>query len=167
MFSTLYITLALNAAEDAVDWDIMVPPRGPAGRFTRVTFDGISLNARTTPEKKEAGWRFIKFLLTEPAQKRIAESGRGVPVREDFAWKYLVRPDTPMREEVVLEAMEYGRLTPITPKYLEIYNACEPVLFHLMAGTKTPEEAVAIMKPRVNKALRDELEKWGPPEKDP
>jgi multiple sugar transport system substrate-binding protein len=167
MQSTGYITQVLDAAEDAVDWEMVVPPAGPGGRYTRVTWDGISLNARTSREKKEAGWRFIRFLLSEPTQAMVAESGRGIPVREDFAWKYLVRADTEAREEVQLLATGYGRLTPITPKFLEIFNATNPDLLGLSSGTKTPEQAVASMKPKVNKALRDELERWGPPPERP
>ncbi len=161
-----YIMITLESVKDAMEWDMVIPPAGPRGhRFTRVTWDGISINRHTTPEKKEAAWRFIKYLLSEDGQRLIGESGRAIPVHEGDAWKYWPRPHTEAREEIAIEAIRYGRLTPITPKYLELRAGMVEDWRSLMFGTATPIEALARMEPKVNAILRDGVRKWGRPER--
>jgi multiple sugar transport system substrate-binding protein len=163
-----YVMATLKSAKDAMHWDVTVPPAGPNGlRYTRVTWDGISLNKNTSPEKKAAGWRFIKFLLSEEGQAMVGRSGRAFPVRRDYAEKYFVDPKSEAREEVALEATEYGRLTPMTPKFLELFNTVGSDLSALQFGSKTPAQVVAVLKPKVDKILSQGVKRWGPNTKKP
>ncbi len=157
-----YMMMLLDSVKDGMGWDVAPAPRGPTGlRYTRTTSDGVSINARTTPEKKEAAWRFIKFMLNEESQALVATSGRGMPVRRSHVLKYWCRDNTPVREEVALEAMDYGRLTPITPKFMSLKHAFAHGLDPLIFNLTTPEEAVRELKPAVNEVLRKEIERWG------
>jgi multiple sugar transport system substrate-binding protein len=157
-----YMMAVLQHVKGAMDWDVLLPPAGPDGqRYTRVTWDGISLNRSSSPAEKEAGWRFIKHIMSEEVQAMVGQSGRAFPVRREYVLKYWVRPDTDTREEVVLDAVDHARLTPITPKYLEIRNATEQEFRALIDNQITVDEALARMKPKVDKALREELAKWG------
>ncbi|MCX5757124.1 MAG: sugar ABC transporter substrate-binding protein, partial [Candidatus Hydrogenedentes bacterium] len=62
-----YMMITLDSVKGGMRWDVAHIPRGPHGdRYTRVSWDGISINART-PYKEQA-WRFIRFLLSEPCQ---------------------------------------------------------------------------------------------------
>ena len=136
-------------------------------RFTRVTWDGISINAHTTPEKKEIAWRFIKFMLSDEMQSIAGSAQRGLPVRYDVMEKTYVDPDTPAEEEIVLEAMNYGRLTPITPRYIELRDAMATELDVLNVvdlqdpdERLTPEETLPRIEPRVNAVLAKEIAQW-------
>ncbi|MCL4219554.1 MAG: extracellular solute-binding protein, partial [Candidatus Hydrogenedentes bacterium] len=162
----LYTIFALEAVppEDAMRWGVAHSPKGPGGeRYTRVSWDGISINSATTPEKKEAAWKFSKFLLTEEAQRVIAESGRGMPARKSCVTKYFVKEPNIEYKELAVEAIGYGRLTPITPKYLELRQAMDTEFDPLNQDKNPPpvEVAFARMEPKINKILAEELARWG------
>ncbi|MBI4557023.1 MAG: sugar ABC transporter substrate-binding protein [Candidatus Hydrogenedentes bacterium] len=157
----LFLMMTLVTHEhEGMRWGVAHMPVGPYGdRHTRVSWDGIAIN-KSTPYKEEA-WRFIKYVLSEPAQKLVGEMGRALPVRRDFALKYFVKPDTEAEEERALEATEYGKLTPITPKYMELREAMNMEFDMLNIGKITPKEALDRMEPKVDEVLRKELAKWG------
>jgi multiple sugar transport system substrate-binding protein len=157
-----YLTFILGSVKGGMDWGVAFVPKGPTGeRFTRVTCEGLSINANIPPERKEAGWRFIKFVLSEDIQALIGRMGRNMPVRRSDVLRYYVNPDTPYEEEKALEAMEHGRLTPITPRYVELRTAMNREFDKLKIGRTTVEAAVQAMKPEVDDILRREIEKWG------
>ena len=164
-----YMIPQLNRVkEGGMRWGLAHMPFGPYGdRWTRVTWDGISLNAGTTPEKKEAAWLFIKNFINDRNMARIGTAQRGVPIRRSMVLKYYVKPETPVREETVLEAMDYGRLTPITPRYLELRDAMDTEFAELNVAEVTPEdqrltpaEALARLEPKVNAVLDKEMADW-------
>ncbi|HEO70806.1 MAG TPA: extracellular solute-binding protein [Candidatus Hydrogenedentes bacterium] len=171
-----YMIPALNRVKDgAMRWGLAHMPFGPTGvRYTRITWDGISIYAHSTPEKKEIAWRLLKYFLKDEHQQFIGETQRGLPVRRKQAEEYYIDPDTPAVEEIVLEATEYARLTPITPRYQELRDAIQSELDRLefadVSGV-TPEEAMANLEPKVNKVLDKELAEWAaretPKEIDP
>lgn len=156
-----YMMMTLKSVKGGMNWGVAIPPSGPAGRFTRVTWDGICLNAASNPKEKDAGWRFIKHLLSAEGQAIVGRSGRAMPVRRGDVLKYWVQPDTPVEEELALEAIRYGRLTPITPKYHEIRTCTEQEFRALIDQKMTVDTALKRMKPKVDKALRQEVQKWG------
>ena len=163
VLSSSYLIGALNQVQDAMRWGIVHLPKGPGGdRYSRVTWDGISLNAHISPEKKEVGWAFIKHLLSDEAQERVAKTQRGFPVWKHMEGAY-VNPQTPVREETAVEATQHGRLTPITPRYQEIKLTADNVFFGLNTAEVTgitPEEALRELDIRVNAVLRKEMDDW-------
>lgn len=163
-----YMIPTLDRAEDAaMSWDVAPMPFGPRGdRYTRVTWDGISINAHTTPEKKEAAWRFIRHFLSPEMQALIGKSKR-LPVREPQVQSSYIDPATPVQEQIVLEATYYGRLTPITPRYLELRDAMASEFDLLNIADvfpehrrPTPEKALAAIEPKINRVLSKELADW-------
>ena len=155
-----YMMLTLEGVRDGMRWGTAAMPRGPYGdRYTRVSWDGISINART-PYKEQA-WRFIKYLLSEDAQALVGASGRNLPIRRADALKYFMHAETNEDARRAIDAVQYGKLTPITPKYLEIDQATRPLLERITLGKLKPKEALDQMEPKVNQALAEELAKWG------
>ncbi|MCP4646056.1 MAG: extracellular solute-binding protein [bacterium] len=159
-----YMVPTLNRVDDAMEWDLAPMPIGPYGdRHTRVTWDGISINARTTQDKKEAAWLFAKHLLSDEVQSFIGTTQRGLPVRRRFAEEDYVDPDTPAKEEVALAATDYGHLTPITPRYLDLRDAMASEFDRLNffeVDDITVEGAFARLGPKINKVLDKEVEDW-------
>jgi len=95
-----------------INWEIGHMPAGPAGPATRLTCDGIALWKES--KHKQEGWQFIRFLLSDYGQRRIASLDRGIPaIRRIASEPEFVRPDTPQTEERFLESMEYAHLQPI------------------------------------------------------
>jgi len=119
-----YMIPMLNRVHDAMRWNVAHIPVGPHGdRYTRVTWDGISINANAEPKQKEIAWRFLKHMLKDKAQTILGTTQRGLPLRKADALKYYVDPNTPAQEEIAIEACEYAKLTPITPRFLELRDA--------------------------------------------
>lgn len=166
-----YMIPTLNRVKDAMRWDVAHMPIGPHGdRYTRVTWDGISLNAHASPEMKEIGWRFIKLLLSDEIQRDIGGNQRGVPVRRKIAEETYPNPETPAREEVAIEAFDYGKLTPLTPRYLELRDAMQKVFDVLNTADARKEDTspalwIPKLEPLVNQVLEKDLEEWGAPPK--
>lgn len=157
-----YAIPMFGRAEGGMRWDIAHMPIGPYGdRYTRVTWDGISINAHTTTEKKEIAWKFIKYLLSDEWQTRIGELQRGLPIRREIAMKTYANPQTPVREEIAIEALEYGRLTPITARYQDLRDTMTADFNALNSAEATgakPLEVLARLEPKVNRVLEKELE---------
>jgi len=162
--SMSYMIPALNRVQDAMGWGIAHMPRGPQGlRYSRATWDGISIYAHTTPEKKEIAWRFIKFFLGDESQAHVGDIQRGIPVRRSIAMNHYVQADTPADENLALDAMDYARLTPITPRYQELYATFNMDLERLTfadVSHVTPKEILTGIEPKINRILKKELEEW-------
>ncbi len=169
----IYVTQTLGNVKGGMRWGMCRMPRGPTGKqYTRVSWDGISMNARMkgSPSevraKKEAAWLFLKYFLSEEGQRTIAKAGRGVPVVREYAWKYYVDPDTEVEEEVALEAMEKdGRLTPATTKFLAVRRAIDQPFQRMErenpAARGVPETILPEIEQRVNEVLASEPKDFG------
>lgn len=164
--SMSYMIPALNrvSPDEAMRWGIAPVPRGPRGdQYTRMTWDGISIYAKTTPEKKEIAWRFLKYFLKPEYQAILGETQRGLPLRRAAAEEHYVNPDTPAMEEIALEATAHARLTPITPRYQELRDAVTSGLERLDYAEATgakPPETMRLVADKVNLVLTKELADW-------
>lgn len=105
---------------EGVEWDVWHMPVGPTGeRWTRGTWDGLAIYRRSPI--KEAAWRFIRFATGREGQQHVARAGRAVPPRKSEAYSpAFLRPDTPQREELFLEAMRYFRVQRVPLKWAEM-----------------------------------------------
>ena len=162
--SMSYMIPALNRVQDGMRWGIMHMPLGPTGlRYSRATWDGISIYAHAAPEKKEIAWRFIKHFLSDESQALLGDMQRGMPVRRSIAMEHYVQAATPADEEIALDAMAYARLTPITPRYQELHDAfntdLERLTFADVSGV-TPEGILPDIEPKVNKVIEKDLAEW-------
>lgn len=93
-----YMIPALNRVDDVMRWGLAHIPAGPRGdRYSRVTWDGISIYAHAPPAKKELAWRFIKHLLNDDNQAALGDCQRGLPVRRKQALEHYIKPATPRR----------------------------------------------------------------------
>ncbi len=163
-----YMIPALNRVEGGMRWGMAHKPYGPYGqRYSRVTWDGISINAYTTPEKKEIAWRFLKHIISDEMQTYIGKTQRGFPVRRDLAFEHYIDADTPAREELALAATDYGRLTPITTRYIELRDTIDAEFLVLnVAETQdpesriTPQETLARLEHKINAVLDKEITNW-------
>lgn len=161
-----FMSQVLSDIKGGMRWGVCRMPRGPGGRYTRVTWDGISINAARPQPIKEIAWDFVKHLLSEESQKTIAYSGRGIPVIRDYALKYIENPETEVDEMQVIAAMEEdARLTPVTAKFLALRRAIDEQWRMLEredpATRRTPEEVIPEVARRVNEVMASELEAFG------
>ncbi len=168
-----YMIPTLNRVKDAMRWGVAPMPIGPHGdRYTRITWDGISISAHTTPRKKEIAWEFIKFFVSKKNQATIGKLQRGMPVRRPQTLANYINPETPAEEEIALEATKYGKLTPITPRFLQLRDVTRVEFGRLNLAEvtgATPEESFPRLGMEINRVLVRDAEDWaeklagGPP----
>ncbi len=159
-----YIIPELNRVRDGMRWGTALMPRGPTGlRYSRATWDGISIYSHASPEKKELAWRFVKYWLSDKSQALLGDMQRGIPIRRAIAEQHYVQAGTPADESLVIDAMQYARLTPITPRYQELHMAFNDDLSRLVfadVSGATPDTVIPALVPKVNQVLEKELAEW-------
>jgi len=100
-------------------WDVAPLPSGPAGPVTRVTWDCLAIPADAA--EPDAAWTFIRYVTGPEGQRLLARAGRSVPARiagqADF-----VRPDTPQREEVFINALRSARMQPLNEHWQAMHQ---------------------------------------------
>lgn len=147
-----YILSTLRDVE-AMSWDLAHMPTGPSGKASRVSWDGLAIYAKS--QHVETAWAFIKLVLSPEGQRAIGKLQRAVPVRRSSAWDSFVDPKTPQQEEKFLEAMSYGRLTPITTHYTEMHLTYGSDLERLALGTASVEEVLRVLDQKTNEILNE------------
>jgi ABC-type glycerol-3-phosphate transport system substrate-binding protein len=107
-----------------LDTDMVPFPKAVDGkRYTRETADGVGM-----PEggkQPEPAWTYIKWLASADGAKIFNKAGRAVPARRSAAnAPDFLRPDTPQHEDVIVKALDYSRLQPVTM----MFNDAEQVV---------------------------------------
>jgi multiple sugar transport system substrate-binding protein len=134
-----------------VHWDVVMPPRGPGGQWSRRTSDGITMWNRSR-HKREA-WAWIRYLLSDRGQARIASLGRGIPARRKMAYSpAFLRPDLPQHTIRFLEALPHSRPQSINEKTTEM-NEVYYRLWDLLLLGKDPAAVGKAMTAEINDIL--------------
>jgi len=148
---------------EGIPWDYAHMPLGPNGqRYTRSTYDGISIYGKST--HKQEAWDWIRLVLSRRAQEIIARSGRNPCIRVKDAMEFYVRDDTLQHEEIVIEAMrEYGRTTPQVVAEAQLSVALNNEFSRLDYGAADAQEVAersCIAVDRVLEDMRATYEVW-------
>jgi multiple sugar transport system substrate-binding protein len=135
-----------------IDWDVTFLPRGPAGRFSRGTWDGIAIYADSL--HKEEAWKFIRFVTGERGQYHVAHTGRAIPPRKSQAYNpEFTRPDTPQHEELFLEGMADFRAQRMPDKWAEMNVVLRREMERLVTSSGDPVEVAKTMQRDLDRIL--------------
>ncbi len=107
---------------------VMPMPRGPAGRRTRVTWDGLCIADGLPYERRDVADRFVKFCVSESAQRMIAETGRALPSLRSALPAFA----TDERRGRFVEALVYSRLQPMLPQFRNVDRTIHWQLYRWM-----------------------------------
>ncbi len=127
-------------------------PAGPAGRATSVNSAGFVV--AKDGKHPDAAWEFIKYALSEEAQKKLAELGFAIPVLKSVAESpsYL-NPSSPLDQKVFLDALAYAHTKPSFKGYEEWATVVGDGLLPVWAGEKTIDEALDEIVPAADAVL--------------
>ncbi len=127
-------------------------PAGPDGRVTSVNSAGFV--AAKDGKHPDAAWEFIKYALSEEAQKKLAELGFAIPVLKSVAESpsYL-NPSAPIDQKVFLDALAYARTKPAFKGYDEWSTVVGDGLGPAWTGEKTIDEALDEIVPGADAVL--------------
>jgi multiple sugar transport system substrate-binding protein len=127
-------------------------PAGPAGRATSVNSAGFV--AAKDGKHPDAAWEFIKYALSEDAQKKLAELGFAIPVLQSVAESpaYL-NPSSPIDQKVFLDALAYAHTKPAFKGYDEWATVVGDGLVPVWTGEKPIDEALDEIVPGADEVL--------------
>jgi multiple sugar transport system substrate-binding protein len=135
-----------------IDWDVTFLPRGPAGRFSRGTWDGVAMYRKS--QQKEAAWRFIQFVTGERGQYHVAQTGRAIPPRKSQAYApSFTRPDTPQHEERFLEGMADFRTQRMPERWAEMNVVLKREMEKLYSASGDPQRAAQTLQREIDAIL--------------
>lgn len=124
-----------------VDFDVAHIPIGPVGkRYTRVTWDGLCLFKKS--KHKPEALRFIKYCMSMEVQSHVGYCVRSIPTLKAARDSFKV-PGSTWHETRFIDALEYGRVQPISLKWDAMFNTMVPEYDLLLLNKVTPEECVA------------------------
>ncbi len=134
--------------EAKIDYGVIFPPKSPTGaQGTRVTWDcvGLAGRLRNDPERLRVAYQFARFVASPAAAQIFARAQRSIPAHRGGTAAF-VAGSAPTRSARFVEAMEFSRVQPITPKWEEMDEALLYSLGRLTRKALTPAEALADME---------------------
>jgi multiple sugar transport system substrate-binding protein len=103
-------------------WDIAPMPKGPAGQATSVNSAGFVVGKAS--KNPDAAFEFLKYVLSEPAQKRLAELGFACPVLKSVAESdAFLKQKTPIDQKIFLDSLAFAHMKPVFKGYDEWSSA--------------------------------------------
>lgn len=133
-------------AETNFKWNVAPMPKGPAGQATSVNSAGFVVAKES--KNPDAAFEFLKYVLSEPAQSRLAELGFACPVLKSVAESdSFLKQSTAIDQKVFLDSLAFAHMKPVFKGYDEWSSA----LGDGMAGIWTGE---AELDPTLDDAVK-------------
>jgi multiple sugar transport system substrate-binding protein len=109
-------------AEAKFKWDVAPMPKGPAGQATSVNSAGFVVGKAS--KNPDAAFEFLKYVLSEPAQKKLAELGFACPVLKSVAESdSFLKQKTQIDQKIFLDSLAYAHMKPVFKGYDEWSSA--------------------------------------------
>lgn len=141
---------------DVDSYDVEIIPRSPTGeRVTTAVPNVWVINRRSSPEKIEAAWRWVKFQISEEAQKIRMGDGAGVPVNQNVGWDFTLLPAPPHNRRIYLESFAFAQTLEENAVWDEYIKAVQSELSPLWAAEITPQDAALRAHQKVEQILSE------------
>jgi multiple sugar transport system substrate-binding protein len=99
-------------------WNVAPMPKGPAGPATSVNSAGFVIGKSS--KNPDAAFEFLKYVLSEPAQKRLAELGFALPVLKSVAESdAFLKQDAAIDQKVFIDSLAFAHMKPVFKGYDE------------------------------------------------
>ncbi len=109
-------------AEASFHWDVAPMPKGPAGQATSVNSAGFVVGKDS--KHPDEAFAFIKFVLSEAGQKRLAQLGFACPVLKSVAESdAFLKQSTQINHQVFLDSLAFAHMKPVFKGYDEWASA--------------------------------------------
>jgi multiple sugar transport system substrate-binding protein len=120
-------------AETNFNWDVAPMPAGPAGKATSVNSAGFVVAKES--KNPDAAFEFLKYVVSEPAQKRLAELGFALPVLESVAKSdSFLKQSTDINQQVFIDSLAFARMKPVFKGYDEWSSAVGDTMAPIWTG---------------------------------
>ena len=120
-------------ADAKFNWDVAPMPAGPAGKATSVNSAGFVVAKES--KNPEASFEFLKYVLSAPAQTKLAQLGFALPVLKSVAESdaFLKQP-TQIDQKVFLDALAFAHMKPVFKGYDEWSSAVGDTMAPIWTG---------------------------------
>ncbi len=135
----------LEESELRDDYYVMHIPTGPAGRFTRVTWDGMAVNRHISERRQENAILFVLFATSKTAQDIFAKSRRVIPARSESRVAFS-STETANGIHKFVTSFDYLRVQPITEHWKIMDRAIKRHLQKLLGNQVTTAEFLTALK---------------------
>jgi multiple sugar transport system substrate-binding protein len=120
-------------AEAKFKWDVAPMPKGPSGQATSVNSAGFVIAKDS--KNPDAAFEFLKYVVSEPAQKRLAALGFACPVLKSVAESdAFLKQSTPINQKVFLDSLAFAHMKPVFKGYDEWSSAIGDTMAPIWTG---------------------------------
>lgn len=146
----------LSAARDNLtfNWDVVLLPKGPAGRFS--CFNGLAHNIYARTKHPEEAWKLAKWMDGYESQKIISQYGVVFPAISSLVDVYLeaTKEKGPDHIKYFIEATAKIGQWPMHVNWAQIFDIIQREYELAIAGEYSAKEAVELIKDQVGPFLR-------------
>ncbi|HTP02971.1 MAG TPA: sugar ABC transporter substrate-binding protein [Anaerolineales bacterium] len=105
-------------SEAKFKWDIAPMPKGASGPATSVNSAGFVVGKAS--KNPDAAFEFLKYVVSAPAQTRLAQLGFAVPVLKTVAESdAFLKQKTPITQQIFLDSLAFAHMKPVFKGYDE------------------------------------------------
>jgi multiple sugar transport system substrate-binding protein len=105
-------------SEATFQWDVVPMPAGPAGQATSVNSAGFVVGKDS--KHPDAAFAFIKFVLSEAGQTRLAQMGFACPVLKSVAASpAFLQQKAQINNQIFIDSLAFARMKPVFKGYDE------------------------------------------------
>lgn len=120
-------------SETSFKWDVAPMPKGPAGQATSVNSAGFVIGKAS--KNPDAAFEFLKYVVSEPAQTRLAQLGFACPVLQSVAESdAFLKQNTNIDQKVFLDSLAYAHMKPVFKGYDEWSSAVGDGMAEIWTG---------------------------------
>ncbi|MHB0876734.1 MAG: ABC transporter substrate-binding protein [Anaerolineae bacterium] len=149
--------LTANRKIEDFEWDIAPMPKGPAGRYSVLSTDSVSIYSQS--KAPDQTWKVIETLLGEAAGKVYCEELKGPVPSNLAAQQYFVLPnEPPTNQQLFVEVPDWVRVPMMSPYEYIISDPFYSTLESATLGHITLAEGMTEVCPQIKEALAEEIE---------
>jgi maltose-binding protein MalE len=120
---------------------------------TMVSPKGFSINANITNEKKKWVINLIEYLMSEENQMEATKTLYTMPTNKNVINSKFVQSNEILRNSQI--QIEHGNPMPVVPELRAIWDAMRPSYQAVLAGSKSPEQAVTDMQMQAVQRIKE------------
>jgi len=139
----MYYRVLTNAMEQNPDWDVVADYIPTPEKVTLGIMDSYSI-FKTTPERQEASWKWLQFILREEYRVHSNLQLGFQPVRDSVAQAFMadeVVQKYPAIEQFI-DSTAYAYFEPIHPMWSQIEDSIGRAIQECFLDRLTPQEAL-------------------------
>ncbi len=153
----IYVRNNINISAGMDTFDVQMIPRSTSGkRFTTAVPNVWVINEGSSPDKKEAAWNWIKFIVSEEEQVIRMAEGSGVPVNRSVGQTaFLDAPPPPANRQVFVESYAFAGTLEENVVWDRYRRAINPQVSQVMSGTVSAQAAAINAHEQVSAILSE------------